>query len=102
MPSMMPRITALTASDIMIWSVPIEIRQKSRVLLAYSNPSRNRKKTANTGCLMRRLGYSVFATDITSYEENTSIQAISAPLLISSGPDTLYCAPLDRRRDLKG
>jgi len=44
----------------MIWSVPIEIRQKSRVLLAYSNPSRNRKKTANTGCLMRRLGYSVF------------------------------------------
>jgi hypothetical protein len=53
----------------MIWSVPIEIRQKSRVLLAYSNPSRNRKKTANTGCLMRRLRYSVFKRSVGSREE---------------------------------
>jgi len=59
----------------MIWSVPIEFRQKSRVLLAYSNPSRNRKKTANTGCLVRRLGYSVFSkVNIGSREENASKQ----------------------------
>jgi hypothetical protein len=54
----------------MSWSVAIKRSQKSRVLLAYSNPSRNRKRMANTACLMRRFGYGVFATDIAWDAEN--------------------------------
>src|SRR3981189_2178678 len=47
-PSTMPRITALTASDIMMWSVLGVVRYdryqpESRVLLAYSPHCRNRK-----------------------------------------------------------
>jgi hypothetical protein len=87
----MPRITARTASDIMIWSVPIEIRQKSRVLLAYSNPSRNRKKTANTGCLMRWLRYSVFKRSTGSRQENVSKRRIRASVLILIRTEQRWC-----------
>jgi hypothetical protein len=41
----MPRITALIASDIMTWSVMIDIDRKSRALLAYSPLCRNRKNS---------------------------------------------------------
>jgi hypothetical protein len=51
----MPRITALNASDIMTCSVVINIDQKHRVLLAHSPLCRNRKKSQNTGCLVRAL-----------------------------------------------
>jgi hypothetical protein len=44
-PSTMPRITALIASDIMIWSVMIDIDRKSRAFLAYSPLCRNRKSS---------------------------------------------------------
>jgi hypothetical protein len=50
---MMPRITAFTASDIMLWSI---FDWESRALLAYSLPCRNRKKTAKHHCLARLLG----------------------------------------------
>jgi hypothetical protein len=54
----------------MIWSAVIERSQKSRVLLAYSSPCRNRKKRQNTGCLARLLGYSVFEQITGSRDEN--------------------------------
>ena len=38
---------------------------------------------------VRRLGYSVFATDAGACDENASKQTIRASLLISSGPDRL-------------
>jgi hypothetical protein len=50
---MMPRITALNVSDIMMWSI---FDCKIRALLAYSPFCCNRKKTPNTGCLARLLG----------------------------------------------
>jgi hypothetical protein len=77
----------------MSWTVPIERSQKSRVLLAYSNPSRNRKKTAKHSCLMRRLGYSVFAADIASYAEIASKQTIRACLLISLSTELALMSP---------
>jgi hypothetical protein len=50
---MMPRITAFTASDIMVL---VHFDWKSRALLAYSPPCRNRKKTSEHHCLARLLG----------------------------------------------
>jgi hypothetical protein len=56
MPSTMPRITARTASDIMMWSI---FAAKAAFFSLIRNRPAIAKKHQNTGCLVRPLGYSV-------------------------------------------
>src|SRR6267154_6390047 len=86
-PSMMPRITARTASDIMIKSAVIERSQKAGFFSPIRPHAAIAKNRQNTGCLARLLGYSVFEQLSRSRDKNAPKPTIRASVLISTGAE---------------